>query len=123
KVPGCHRCDGGKIDQRKATTGPLLLWTNSRPVAEHIHVTGRPRLTYVLLKYAGRENRLIFVGLLLKARQPNRQPSLILERVQAAQGIQMVLSDEFESIFKCDDNRGIHPWFRRTSQFIDKLHV
>jgi hypothetical protein len=58
-----------------------------------------------------------------QTRQANGETALCLERVQSAHGVQMVLSDKFESIFKGNDNGGIHPRLWSASQFIEELPI
>jgi len=76
--------------------------------AERIHVSMRPRLAFVLLKYLDPEMAIrTLIG--LDSGQPNGKAALFLKRVQPINGIRILFRNEFKAILERHDNRRIHP--------------
>ena len=57
------------------------------------------------------------------SRKPKREATLREEKLEPAHRIRVILTHEFEPIFKCDDNCSIHPSLWSCSQFGDELLV
>ena len=93
-----------------------------RNYAEPVHISMGPRLPFVLLKYISHEGAICILAR-IDSRQPDSEAALLLERVQAIQGIRMVLGNEFKPILERHNDRGIHPWIRCPSQCIYEFLV
>jgi hypothetical protein len=90
---------------------------------ERVHISMGPGLPDVLAKDLRVDDTIVGKRGRQDARQPDRKASFRQQRLKLERRIGMILTDKFESILECDDDRGIHPGIGRFPQLIDELLV